>query len=192
MTSIEPPPPPRIVVGIDVAQIPKHFHVGILDIDRNVFMSVYNEPYLSELIKGLAGYSKLLKIAIDAPPRAQIHGERTRLAERELHQMGYRVQWTRRAPMAAPEWMNAGERLWKALEDNFGKDLLIETFPTVASDHLSEDEHYLPLRMFSGKEKRKDYKDYIDACICAIVAEKALCGKAQVVGVGDELGPIYF
>lgn len=191
MTSILPPPVPRVVIGVDVAAIPKHFHVAILDVDKKEFLSVYHQEFLSEFIKDLSHYKKILKIAIDAPPRAQINGPETRLTERELFKLGYRVQWTRRKPMPAPEWMNAGERLWRALEERYARDLLIETFPTAPSDHLSKVEHCFPICVLSGKEKRPDYKDYIDACICAIVAEKALYGKAQVVGVGDELGPIY-
>jgi len=180
-----------VAVGIDVGGSSKCFHVSVLDIKHKKFLVIFHALSLPALIEGLEKY-KILKIAVDAPPKANISGKRTRLAERELRQKGYNMQWTRRRPMPAPEWMRVGERLWKKLTAVYGRNRLIETFPTAASDHLSKDAHRLPLRFLSGKEKRKYYKDYIDACICALVAEKALEGKAQVAGVKDELGPIYF
>lgn len=56
----------------------------------------------------------------------------------------------------------------------------------------------MPLALLAALADRRDWKDLVDACICADVASRFLEGKAQHVGVDpltgeiDEIGLIYF
>jgi predicted nuclease with RNAse H fold len=151
----------------------------------------------NDAVQHLASISGRCKaIAIDSPPRAQIKGPKTRAAERELVKAGYKVQYTSRVGRSKPaEWMENGQRLWEALEKKFSKRNLAEAFPTPSSDKLHDIDLSIGLKHFAGKEKHPFYKDYIDAAICALVAEAYLNGKTKRYGDSrddkDELGPIH-
>ncbi len=133
-------------------------------------------------------------IAIDAPPLALRSREETRATERALTALGFRMQWTRRQD--APEWMENGQRLWEAMRAAYPGAAIIETFPTAIGTQLADCRLQLPLSRLAEHHKRRDWKDLVDACLCADVALRILEGlPVRVVGLEperDELGPIYF
>ncbi|MBM3253177.1 MAG: hypothetical protein FJZ16_02850 [Candidatus Omnitrophica bacterium] len=179
------------VVGIDVGGYKKGFHGAILDLKNNSFSGLFHEieaEAVLEQLKDIPGVCRA--IAIDCPPKAYIKGPKTRLAERELVRLGYRVQFVSRNGKAS-EWMLNGSNLWILLKNYMSDVEIIETFPTALSDKLSDIEINIPLKLLAGKDKRKFYGDYIDACLCAIAAKKFLQGKSTEIGKGDELGPIH-
>jgi len=180
----------NFVVGIDIAGEKRGYHGAILAVGGKDIYSLFHLYSPDEIVKYIDDVpGKCVAIAIDSPPKARIKGPETRLAERELHRDHYRVQWTRRPGGDIQEWMKNGEKLWSVLTAKYPK--VIETFPTAASDGLADKKVRLGLNLLAGKKKRKFYKDYIDACICAMVAEAVLQDKAKVYGAGGELGGIY-
>lgn len=182
----------EFVIGIDVGGKNKGYHAAVIPVGSRVIQRFFHEYEPQEIIrriKDLGG--TCLKIAVDSPRKSRILGPETRLAERDLHRAGYRLQWTPRPGRNEQGWMKNGERLWNGLRKAFGTTKLIETFPTAASDGLADVEIEFPLKALAGKEKRPFYKDYIDASICAIVAREAFRGKTRIYGRDDELGPIH-
>lgn len=175
------------VIGIDVAAEKRGFHVARLGLEGDDILEVA----ALNLETALAWCKGASAIAIDAPPRALICGPETRLAERAMTRLRYRVQWTRKAGSGRePQtWMLHGERLWRALEARFDRELLFETFPTPLWDELRGCPVRLPLSALRGP--RKDVKDLVDACLCAWLAREAALGRAVPHGTGDELGPIW-
>ncbi len=192
-----------LIVGIDVGGTKKGFHLASLkpgefqirDI-RHCQSVVDVCTWVRTLVAESTQTTKLL-LAIDCPPRSQLTGEKTRLSERQLHRQGFRVQWTRRTTHAPAEWMDNGQRLWEALS-KLPDTYAIETFPTVATRHLCDSNVQLPLRLLAQHAGRREWKDFMDAAICADVGDRYLRGRANCVGVDpdtaelDELGPIWF
>ncbi|CAN5351313.1 hypothetical protein BH09SUM1_BH09SUM1_19550 [soil metagenome] len=183
-----------LIVGIDVAGSRRGFHLAMLEPGCQMIKSLEHAKDVQEAVRLLVDLPSRLLIAMDCPPRSVLSGARTRLAERCLCKMGYSVQWTRRHPMRPAEWMVNGERLWQSLRATFPHSTLIETFPTVAARNLKNSEIVLPLALLPDRQKA-DWKDYLDAAICAEVGNRFLHGKAEFVPNGqelDELGPIYY
>ena len=177
----------RLVVGIDVGGIRKGFHLAALDLaNQKIFrLGAAATPLVArQWIEDLPTAPEC--IAIDAPPFALRTRDETRTAEQEVCRAGYRVQWTRKAPMVAAEWMEHGAALWLALIDY----PRVETFPTVVHDQLSGENFDLPLQLLMGCD-RKFYKDLMDACICCVAAARFLRGDATCFGKDDEFGPIW-
>jgi predicted nuclease with RNAse H fold len=186
-----------IVAGIDVGGIRRGFHVAVVHAESGEFLALQNLHLAEDIARLLMGFSELECVAIDCPPCAQIDGPRTRLAERQVNQAGFKVQWTRRKPMAADEWMQNGERVWKNVRNSMGQVQIIETFPTVVSSRLAECDWKLPLSLLKGGViERSGYKDFVDASLCAWVAMRYLKGEALSFGSDgedmDELGLIWY
>ncbi len=184
-----------VIAGIDVGGVKKGFHVSVLDSDIG-FVDLHNFHSTEGISDYLRGFDSLKLIAIDCPPRAQINGPRTRLAERQINQAGFKVQWTRRLPLEPDEWMLNGEKLWKSLEKFSPQVQLIETFPTIVSRELGDCELVLPLKLLRGGQvERAGYKDFIDSCLSAWAGMRFLRGEARGFGQDgeevDELGIIW-
>jgi len=181
------------LLGIDVGGTRKGIHVAARTVENPHVSWIKQFAGPKELVEHLQneGVTPVLA-AIDAPPRAWRNGAVTRLAEREICALGYRVQWTRRAGEPAPEWMEHGQSVWQTLRSAFPECRLIETFPTVASDLLSSADTVLPLSLLNGKERRATIKDYLDAVIAVDVAARVLSGRANHAGLDDPDGTIYF
>jgi predicted nuclease with RNAse H fold len=180
------------VVGVDVGGRKKGFHCAILPVGSNdVVRLVHNQTpeSVAAMVRALAG---TVLCAIDCPPRSQLLGPESRFAERELHRQGYRVQWTRRQTHEPAEWMVHGEQLWRALSA-LPNVTTIESFPSVAVRWLAGSRIKLPLSLLAEHADRRDWKDFVDAAICADVGSRYLTGEARSVGTtGDELGPIWY
>lgn len=172
-------------VGIDVATERKGFHVAVVD-DASV-VRLYRCFSPREVVESIGDASV---IAIDAPRRATILGPETRLAERELHRAGYRIQWTRRQPAEPQAWMLNGEALWSALLDAFPTASIIETFPTAAWRNLERSTLTVDLSTFADSD-RATRGDFLDAIVAADVAARWHCGDAIEFGSGDELASIW-
>lgn len=183
----------KTVVGIDVAGSKKGFALAAYDTLEKTWLELRHVQSHVEVLDIINRLSNVGCIAIDCPPKAIIDGAETRSAERELKRKGYNMQWTRRrsTDLEPQEWMSNGQRLWEVLTPLHGK-LLIETFPTAACDSAADCEMNIPLCKFAGKVTRDHYKDIVDAALCAWVAQKKLLGLAQMAGLDDELGPIYY
>ena len=185
-------------VGIDVAGSKKGFHAATLYGDEPEIKHLLHAFTPAELCAQLQRLNITPTIiAIDCPPKCSRAGKTTRLAERQLHKIGYRVQWTRSCDKPPQEWMQNGEALWNYLRNAYPAAELIETFPTVAGQHLGISPVIMPLRIFETHAKRRDWKDLVDACICADVAARYARQQARSVGestdgTSDELGPIYY
>lgn len=187
-------------VGIDVGGSRKGFHVALLEGEHPEVRRLFHSTEAHEVAEAIGKWHSMPgTIAIDCPPRALRQSSSTRLAERQLHQRGYRVQWTRREGDQEPlEWMLNGQRIWQALSERFVDSLLIETFPTAASNRLEACDALLPLHLLAGRLKRAHTKDYVDAAICAWVAREAAAGRTETAGRDDrtgevdELGPIHY
>ena len=184
------------VAGIDVAGPKKGFHLAVKQVGVEGWPSLFHffEPqdsalHLGNLERALAG--KCLCVAIDSPPRASFNSEETRSAERELHRDGYRVQWTPRDKQKEASWMQNGERLWRTLKRAFPGMPVVESFPTAAGEGLFASQAMLPLNLLFGRHVRDFTKDYVDAAVCALVAERFLDGSTKPYGVSDPLGPIH-
>lgn len=183
------------IAGIDVGGPKKGFHLAILSVPEQKIHSIHNFTDPSQVADFLTRIPDLAVVAIDAPPRAQIQGPKTRLAERQINQAGFKIQWTRRAPMLPDSWMLNGENLWKTLENSLPQVQFIETFPTVVSRHLESCPLSLPLALLTGDSKtRATYKDFVDATLCAWAGLRHLQGNGQIFGITedetDELGSI--
>lgn len=181
------------VVGIDVGGLKRGFEACPMS-ESGQIKGIVHDRSPEALINQIDELVSNIKvIAIDSPPKSWIRSDKTRLAERELHKAGYRVQWTPRDQSKTSEWMSNGEKLWTLLEKRYPKAKLIETFPTVACCNLSHDATPIPLHFFCGKSKREYYKDMIDAVICASVARKYLTNPKQlkIYGKSDPHGEIY-
>lgn len=181
------------MAGIDVGGLKRGFEACVMSECGQIKGIAHDrnpEALISQIDK-LAADIKV--IAIDSPPKSWIKSNKTRLAERDLHQAGFRVQWTPRSPSKTSEWMRNGEKLWRLLEKRYPKAKLIETFPTVACENLSQDDVLISLSLFCGKAKREYYKDMLDAVICASVARKYATKPKQlkIYGKGDPHGEIY-
>lgn len=172
-------------VGIDVAAERKGFHVAVADTSSVVRLFRGFSPL--EVVESI-GDAKV--IAIDAPRRATILGPETRMAERELHRAGYRIQWTRRQPAEPQAWMLNGEALWSALLDAFPTASIIETFPTAAWRNLDQSKLSVELNVFAGSD-RATRGDFLDAIVAADVAARWHRGDAREFGPNDELGGIW-
>lgn len=186
------------VIGIDVGGNKKGFAIAAMTIETLEWIFMEGASDVDAVLHKLRRSDLGLKvIAIDCPPTAQINGPKTRSAERELHKLGYRVQWTRRQNLESQEWMLNGQALWDSLRREFSNVELIETFPTAAFDHVS-DYNIRPLaRPARVSHINSHHHDLMDAALCAIVAHKYTKGSVQVVGNAssgeeDELGPIYY
>lgn len=184
-----------VIVGIDVGGVKKGFHVSVLDLAEG-FVDLRNFHTSEGIVDYMREFEALKLVAIDCPPRAQIGGPRTRLAERQINQAGFKVQWTRRRPMEPDEWMLNGEKLWKSLEKLSPQVQMIETFPTIVSSELGDCELVLPLKLLKGGQvERAGYKDFIDSCLCAWAGMRYLRGEARGFGHDgdevDELGMIW-
>lgn len=184
------------VAGIDVGAAKKGFHLSIKRVGEESFLSLANFKQPEDVVGYLKGFEMLYKgrvkvIAIDCPPKAVIDSEETRLAEREVVKRGYKVLWTPRSNDMRQSWMVNGEKLWEHLRVAIPEIELVESFPTVNSDLLIEMKERLPLSLLNGKSKRKFYGDYIDASICALVAEKRFLQASEELGPDDQLGAIH-
>jgi predicted nuclease with RNAse H fold len=179
-----------LLFGVDVGGTRKGLHMAALDPITRAIVAVEpceNPEHLVETIQILEPNPGV--IAIDAPRKATRTTTETRPAERAIHQMGYRIQWTRKT--LPPEWMVNGETVWDAIAAEFPDARLVETFPTAVSGRLGELGVHLPLEALEGAMLRSHYKDLLDACLCAAVALAVSEGKAIEVGSNDPLGAIY-
>lgn len=172
-------------IGIDVGAETKGFHVAVANRDRVIRLFRAKDP--KQIVQALDAPSV---IAIDAPRRATILGPETRLAERELHRAGYRIQWTRRQPAEPQTWMLNGEALWSALLDAFPTASIIETFPTAAWRNLDQSKLTVDLSVFADSD-RVTRGDFLDAIVAADVAARWHSGDAIEFGSGDELASIW-
>jgi predicted nuclease with RNAse H fold len=193
---------PTRVFGVDVGGLAKGFHVADLPVGMHEISRLIHCPTAKDVRKliGAAADSAenaRILVAIDCPPRCRIRGVHTRLAERQLHRMGVHVQWTRRCSHEPTAWMFNGEDLWMLLENLPGVEV-IETLPSVAAARLRGSTLRLPLSLLAGQAERRDWKDLVDAAICAEVGERYLRGGAEHVGLDpvtgekDELGLIWY
>ena len=190
----------KFIVGIDVGGSKKGFHCAAINFETNIVIDLRRIQGVESVVPWIQSIDgECMTIAIDCPPKANRQSKTTRLAERELHQAEYRLQWTREVGKTPDEWMVNGENLWRSLKIAGLKVVsLIETFPTAASDRLFDSPTLIPLKFFAGKEKRKQYKDFVDACICAEVARKNVLKETKTAGGPnlmnevDELGPIHY
>lgn len=185
-------------MGVDVGGVKKGFHAACLDLDSRDWRWVVGFLTVEEVVAAISREEDARIVAVDAPRRGVIRGPLTRLSERQLARRGFKVQFTRRAPMEAPEWMEHGEKLWSSLESAVGQVRIVETFPTWVSGKLGECGLDLPLRMLAGGPvERRTYGDRIDACLCAWAGSRVLSGEAEWVGFDpstgeeDELGRIW-
>ncbi|MCA0361361.1 MAG: DUF429 domain-containing protein [Armatimonadetes bacterium] len=183
--------------GIDVGGSRKGFHVAVLDPSKG-FEWVRGIHRVEDILAELKQIDDLQGVAIDCPPKARRPNKRTRLSERQMNKR-FKVQWTRWSDKEPAEWMENGENLWKTLREGLPQVQIVETFPTAVSGKLAACPYSIPLSLLEGgPPERAVYKDLIDACLCAWVAEKVAQGEAERVGVDpetgevDELGPIYF
>ena len=187
----------ELVVGIDVGGTRKGFHFASARPNESEVTDLRHFASVESLATFVRAMNASVLAAIDCPPRCQLKGSETRLSERQLHQRGFRVQWTRRQNLEPAEWMQNGQRLWEALAELPNVEL-IETFPTVATSSLESSELHLPLRLLAGFANQRDWKDFVDAAICVDVGIRYLRGEAQCVGIDastgecDELGRIWF
>ncbi|MBS1711288.1 MAG: DUF429 domain-containing protein [Armatimonadetes bacterium] len=182
----------QVVAGIDVAGKRRGFHIAILDTASRQVIHLGNVHDPGQAARLLLEFDSLACIAIDCPPKAEIVGPKSREAERALSGLGFRMQWTRRPENVPPEWMVNGEILWESIATLIPQVKVIETFPTAVSRQLGDCDFILPLKLLEGGvAKREGYKDFVDACLCAWVAERYLLGQAKPYGLGDELGPIW-
>lgn len=184
------------VAGIDVAGQKKGFHLAVKHARENRWHSFiqFFEPqdvtfHLHNLQKALSG--NCLCIAVDSPPQASVGTKSTRIAERELHSDGYRIQWTPRDLKKEIPWMKNGERLWNELRRSFPGTSIVESFPTAAGEGLYATRETIPLNIFFGRHMRDFTKDYVDAAVCALVAERSARGETKLYGPSDPLGPIH-
>lgn len=171
-------------VGVDVGGPVKGFHACFLDDLRVVRWFAEASP--EALASAIRSFDPAV-VAIDAPRLPLRTRDETRAAERAIFKLGYRIQWTRKAPLEPDSWMVNGADLWSRLEGI----RCVETFPTALSDRLGECPVALPLSMLSGKELRPTYKDYLDAAICAWAAHRVAVGDGEAFGEDDEVGPIW-
>jgi predicted nuclease with RNAse H fold len=179
-------------VGIDVGGVKKGFHVAVLDLGSGKWVEVKKYRDAFDLARSVAELGAVQVVAIDAPPRSLRGRVDTREAERAVCGLGFRVQWTRRSPMAPPEWMVNGENLWLTLTETLPQVQKIEVFPTMVSDILDRCELTFPLKMLQGGvSERGEYRDVIDACLAAWVGQRYVRGEAVAYGVDDEFGPIW-
>lgn len=170
------------VVGIDVAGRKRGYQCAILNDGQSEIQRIFEAQEPQEILKVIKERSgTCLQIAIDAPPRAHIDVEanekrdgKTRLAERQLNNKGFNVQWTPRDESQTDhaKWMENGERLWEKLSKKY-EEQLIETFPTASVPGLKNTDVTFPLSLFTDKNQRREAKDYFDAAICAVVAREA-------------------
>jgi len=183
----------KCVIGVDVGGLKKGLHVAILPIKESRITHLLHVRSAAQLWEVIQAQSLEVEVmAIDCPPKAQISGPKTRSSERELHAMGFRVQWTRRVTHEPEEWMQNGERFWSESRLLFPEAQLIETFPTAAAGQLSETKISMPLNLLADYHKQRLWKDFVDACICAEVGKRFLENACLKVGDEDELGPIYY
>lgn len=186
-------------LGIDVGGSKKGFHIAVVPTHEPRVAHLSQALNPEELIREIERlHLNPLVIAIDCPPQSTRSGLTTRLAERQLHRKGYRVQWTRHKSQGGAEWMQNGEHLWQSLRNRYDNANLIECFPTIAGEALATSKLVLPLALLSPLRQRREWKDLVDACICADVASRFHRGEAHSVGFDeqtgerDELGPIYY
>jgi predicted nuclease with RNAse H fold len=186
-------------LGIDVGGSKKGFHCALCESGKPDILKLFhafNPQDIVHWLKRLEVEPSI--IAIDCPPRCTRTSSASRLAERQLHRRGFRVQWTRHEGKGSVEWMQNGQSLWDTLRLDFPSSTLIEAFPTVAGLSLGHSSLVLPLHLLADKALSRQWKDVVDACICADTAVRFLSGNAQSVGLDpvsgevDELGPIYY
>jgi predicted nuclease with RNAse H fold len=179
------------VVGVDIAGEKKGHHGVLLDVDTGVFGPSWAWKDEREALECLTSLEGLRAVGIDVPPRAVRSTEATRLAERELHRRGIRVQWTRAPGQEPLGWMVNGERLWRALEEGLPGVALVETFPTAVAVLGTDGCPFLPARLFAGELGRSRF-DFLDAALAAWAAAKHLQGTAMVAGRGCPDGEIVY
>lgn len=186
-------------LGIDVAGIKKGFHAALAIKGQPAIEKTWSNLSLEHIPAVIRATSPDI-LALDCPPRAQISGSKTRLAERQINRInGVNPQWTRRPDNPPQEWMLHGQALWELLEADFPQITRIETFPTAAAISLEDCPLLFPVKFCQGDvQHRLGYKDLLDAAICAWVGLKFLDNNVKSVGFDpatgetDELGPIYF
>jgi predicted RNase H-like nuclease len=187
----------QLVVGIDVGGTKKGFHLATMIPGTGEIQTLDHCQSVEHVLRLLSPKSTGMLVAIDCPPKAQILGPNTRLAERQLRKQGFKPQWTRRPTHPPQEWMQNGQALWEALA-TLPYTTLIETFPTVATAFLNGSSVVLPLNLLAPHADLRQWKDFVDAAICAEVGDRYLKGKAHSAGHNpdtgehDELGPIWF
>jgi predicted nuclease with RNAse H fold len=187
----------NLVVGIDVGGSKKGFHLVNMIPGSVGIRGIKHSQSVDDVLSLLGKLGREVLVAVDCPPKCQLSGDRTRFAERQLHQRGFRVQWTRRQSHDPAEWMQNGTALWTALAGLDGVSV-IETFPRVATASLHGSGVVLPLTVFSPYTGRRDWKDFVDVAICAEVGDRYLRANAASVGFDpatgetDELGLIWF
>lgn len=186
----------NFVAGIDVAGRKRGYQMAFLELESDTIASIHaiqSDP--SEVIEKIEEQNgECLQIAIDSPPEARINDEnenwngKTRLAERQLNNDGFNVQWTPRGEgkPSPGEWMKNGEELWEALKTEFGDAKVIETFPTASVRGMSGQNVNLPLTLINSKERRNEAKDFVDASICAIIAREYVVNRDGLEVYGNK------
>lgn len=184
-----------LVAGIDVGAAAKGFHVAVKQTavgDIGFLLHVRDAGMVCDFLRRLELDQGLpcQAIAVDAPARSSV--EKTRPAERALVRSGKRVLWTpRRESGRRVPWMENGAVLWRRLEQSFPAALLCEAFPSGSADCLYGSAASLALRLLAGREQRKYHSDYLDAAVCALIAEQAWQSCSDRFGEDDPVGPIH-
>lgn len=87
----------------------KGFHAALLTVGDTSITRLLHATTPKALIQSIGTECVPQVIAIDCPRLCRVTGLQTRLAERQLHRQGIRVQWTRRSTHEPPEWMENGQ-----------------------------------------------------------------------------------
>ena len=177
-------------IGIDVAM--RQQTIAIMDESLKI-ISLLNEPSEKLAEKIMGDLEDEIIIAIDAPrhPSANPDGKRGRACERELHRMGYRVQWTPNTDFfqsaeTDQEWMRVGFDLFYQFENvkKLGRKVeTIEIFPSASYGLFpSKLVISIPFNLFNRKTK----KDQIDAICGSLTAYCYHYGFFSAVGDSQE------
>jgi predicted nuclease with RNAse H fold len=188
------------VVGIDVGGERKGFHAVALQ--KRKFFDKITDPDSNTVVKWC--HSHLAKVvAVDAPCRWSNSGS-SRLAERELAREGIHCFFTPTRDTAQNrgfyEWVFNGERLFDTLESHDyplfqgggqGGPACIETFPHAvvwimssrsASDKRKGASRRELLRGAAYDVGILSNVDFVDAALCAVVADAFCTGKYALLG----------
>ena len=128
-------------------------------------------------------------LAIDAPrcPAPMGAKKRGRTCERELHRLGFRLQWSPLpGEITDPDnWMAIGFEIFRRANELKLKGMLkdvLETFPTASYKLLPQ----LEIKLHLGLFKRRNKVDQLDAICCALTAWCYEHGRYRAYGESHE------
>ncbi len=173
-----------MVCGIDVGGPRKGYHICVLNGTRVELLAHATEP--RELIRLLQIHTAhrgqyIQAIAVDGPARAQRATATIRATEAELARRGYRVLYTPEERPEPDHWMSRSEAIHRECRKAFRDATMLETYPTAVSDRLFGLDAEFPLSLLQEKSKRKQVADYLDAYLCALAAQRFICGEAEIL-----------